>query len=249
MAPQPDTTPREVVAARALLCGMNELSANACHDLLGPLNQAGALMALFTKRYRTQLDADADELLEFLQGSSARMERIVAGLRQYLEIAGRCPTFEPVDLNMSLQYSRILLEKAISESGAVIESDSLPVVSADAALMIRMFEILIGNAIKFRRPDTPPRIHVSVERAGEMPDIAVTDNGIGIGPEYCKDVFRPFLRLNGGKYGGAGLGLAMAKLIAEMHGGMVRIEAVREWDPLEPAEHSGGTCVRFTVRR
>jgi light-regulated signal transduction histidine kinase (bacteriophytochrome) len=240
MAPQPEPNPPDVIAAQALLSGLNELSSRAGHDLLGPLNQAASLLALFIKRYGSRLDRDADKLLEFLQDASNRMEGVAAGVRKYMEIACRRPSLGPVDLNVSLSSSLSLLESAIFESGAIIASDSLPVVSADAAHMVTIFEILIGNAIKFRRPDAPPRIQVSSRRPG---DITIADNGIGIDPEYSETVFVPFRRLNGGEYGGAGLGLATAKLIAEMHGGSIRIDSIPDCDR---ALH--GTHVHFTMR-
>lgn len=243
MAPQAETIRQEEIAARALLSGLTELSAHAGHDLLGPLNQAGSLLALFIRRYGNQLDSDADKLLDFLQTASARMEGVVAGVRKYMEIAGRPPSFTPVDLNASLASSLASLEKVVSESGAVIESDSLPVVSGDAAHMVTLFEILIGNSIKFHNPDAPPRIRISSTRTGDIWNIAITDNGIGIDPEYSEVVFLAFRRLGGGAYTGAGLGLAMAKLIIGMHGGNIRIGPVLNCERL-----SEGTQVLFTVR-
>jgi light-regulated signal transduction histidine kinase (bacteriophytochrome) len=238
MAPQPDTIRREVIAAQALLSGLAELSARSSHDMVGPLHQAASLLALFVKRYGSQLDPEAANLLEFLQGASARMESVAAGVREYLEIASRPLSFGPVDLNASLASSLALLEKAISESGAVVISDALPVVSADAAQMVTIFEILIGNSMKFRRPDAAPHIQVSFGRASDFCDVAIADNGIGIEPQYREIVFQPFRRLNGREYAGDGLGLAMAKLITELHGGRLRID---------PAP-SGGTHMHFTVR-
>ena len=130
MAPRPEISRQEAVAAQALLAGLTGLSSRAGHDLVGPLNQAASLLALFIKRYGSRLDPDADKLLEFLQRSSTRMEEVAAGVRKYMEIAGRPPSFAPVDLNTSLACSLSLLEEAISESGAVVVSDSLPAVSA-----------------------------------------------------------------------------------------------------------------------
>jgi light-regulated signal transduction histidine kinase (bacteriophytochrome) len=239
MSPRPETSRREAIAAQALLSGLTELSTRAGHDLLGPLNQAGSLLTLFVSRYRSQLDSEADKLLEFLQIASTRMESVVAGVRKYMEIAGGLPGLGPVDLNASLASSLALLKKPISDSGAVIVSDPLPVVSADPAMMVTLFEILIDNAVKFRNPDASPRIHVSSGPAGE---IAVADNGIGIDPEYSELVFRPFKRLNGSAYAGAGLGLATAKLITGLHGGHIRIGHISE-----RAEPRCGTGVRFAL--
>jgi light-regulated signal transduction histidine kinase (bacteriophytochrome) len=239
MVPRPETCEADLLAAQALLSGLTELSARASHDLLGPLNQAASLLALFIRRYANQLGPDADNLLELMQSSSTRMESAAAGVRRYLEVASHPPSFGPVDLNTALASALTLLDKAVSESGTVIVSDSLPVVWADAAQMVTIFEFLIGNSIKFRRPDVPPRIQMSSRRITEVWSIAIADNGIGIGPEYSEAVLLPFRRLNGRAYAGAGLGLATAKLIAEMHGGSIRIGSAQE---------SVGTSVQFTLR-
>lgn len=240
-APRPQRDRQEVIVANALLSGLTDLSSRAGHDLLGPLNQAASLVALFLKRHENQPDPQAATLLEFLQSSSTRMEGVLAGVRKYLEIAGGQPGFEPVDLNVSLSSSLALLEKAISESGAIIVLGQLPVVWANSSQMVTIFEILIGNSIKFRKADTAPRIEVSVVREGDLRSISVADNGIGIDPQYAEAAFLPFKRLNGAKYPGAGLGLAAAKLIAEMHGGQIRINPERK-------KHLDGTDVLFTVR-
>jgi signal transduction histidine kinase len=235
MAPQPDMSRQEAIAAQALLTGLTELSSRAAHDLIGPVNQAGALLALFVKRYKTRLDPEADLLLEFLEDASAKMEGVTTGVRRYMEIASRPPSFGPVDLDASLASALARLGKPIAESGAIIASDPLQVITADAAHMATIFEILIDNSIKFRKPDAPPRIRVSLRAPAE---IAISDNGIGIDPEHSEIIFQPFKRLNGRQYAGAGLGLATAKLIAGMHGGEIRIG--------EQPPH--GTQVRFTVR-
>ena len=241
MAPQPQSAPQEVTVANALLSGLNDLSARAGHDLVGPLNQAASLLALFLKRGGDSPDPQAATLLEFLQSSSNRIEGVLAGFRRYLEIASKPPGFETLDLNVSFASSLALLEQEIAASGAVIALGQLPMVSADSAQMVSIFEILIGNAIKFRRQDVSPRIQVSVIREGEVRSISVADNGIGIDPEYREAVFLPFKRLNGAQYPGAGLGLAMAKLIVEMHGGRIRINPERR-------KYPGGTEVLFTVQ-
>jgi chemotaxis family two-component system sensor kinase Cph1 len=241
-APQPRTNPQDAITTQALLSGLTSLSARAGHDLLGSLNQAHTLLALFIQRYRNQLGADADHLLDHIQSASTRMEGVVAGVRRYMEIAGRLPRLETVDMNTTLASSLGLLEKPIAECGAVIASDPLPVVSADPVHMMAMFGILIGNAIKFRRPDAQPHIRVSFRQDGDSRCIAIADNGIGIDPEYRDAVFLPFKRLNGAEYPGAGLGLATAKLITGMHGGNIRIDEVRD---CEQSPH--GMCVQFSV--
>ncbi len=234
-----DSRGQEALETRTLLTELTEFSIRAGHDLLGPLNQAGSLLALFIRRHKAEVGAEGDELLNYLQTASDRMENVVAGVRKYFEIAGRRPDFTSVDLNVSLASSLASLRQAVSASEAVVDSDPLPTVSADAIQMRTMFEILIGNSIKFQKPGTPPRIRVSVRAHGApgFHTIAVEDNGIGFDAENAESAFQPFRRLNGREYPGAGLGLAMAKLIAGMHGGTI----------LAAPSEGGGTTVEFTV--
>jgi light-regulated signal transduction histidine kinase (bacteriophytochrome) len=243
MSPQ---TEQGEIEPEPLITSLAEFSARAGHDLLGPLNQASSLLALFIKRYRNQLDSEADHLLDFLLSASERMEGAVTGVRKYMEVTGSPPAFQTVDLNASLASALARLTKPIAESRAAIESDTLPVTMADAVQMAAMFEILIGNAIKFRKPDTAPCIRISSRPAGDsLGDgfvVAIADNGIGIDPAYQDAVFLPFKRLNGREYPGPGLGLATAKLIAGLHGGSIRIESAAESEAVD------ATCVSFTVR-
>jgi light-regulated signal transduction histidine kinase (bacteriophytochrome) len=231
---------REAIEARALLAGLTALSARAGHDMVGPLNQAGSLLALFLKRHRDTIDPDGNQLLEFLQASAARMEGVVEGMRKYMAGVARAPVHAPVDLNQALAGALERLKNAIDESGAVIIAEPLPVVSADVSQVTTVFEHVIGNAIKFRDPDKTPRIYVSAGCEGDMPAITIRDEGIGIDPEYGEAVFTPFKRLNGREYAGAGLGLALVKTIIEMHGGSVRI--------VPATEGVEGSSVQFTLR-
>jgi signal transduction histidine kinase len=242
VTPQAEIDRRQIVEAQALLKGLTEFSQRAGHDLLGPLNQASSLLALFIKRQKSQAGgADGGELLEFLQTASARMEGIVTGVRKYMEIAGRRPRLESVDLNVALAAGLESLRNEISASGAVVTAEPLPIVTTDARSMATMFEILIGNAIKFSKPETAPRIRISSRPEGrfekKLAAVVVEDEGIGIEPENREVVFQPFKRLNGREYPGQGLGLAIASLIAGMHGGSLRLDA----------GISGGTRVELTV--
>ncbi len=228
--------------ARTLAAELVLFSSRAGHDLLGPLNQAGSLLTLFIKRYRDVVDPEGEVLLEFLQTASTRMESVVHGVEKYLNVAAGATAREHVDMNSPLASSLELLEKAVAESSAAVTSDSLPAITADANQMVRIFEALIGNAIKFRKPAEPPRIHISSRRSGEHWQFSVEDNGIGIEPEYRESVLLPFKRLHGKDYPGAGLGLAVAKLIAGLHGGTIWIDSVSKSGL--PCE----TAVSFTVR-
>ncbi len=237
MVPTSEASAREAIAARALLSALTEFSSCARHDLLAPINQAGSLLALFMRRNGGQRNSEAEDVLQLLQNASTRMERLAAGIRKFLDVAGRVPRFEPVDLKVALSASLGMLKKTISETGAAIVSDPLPVVSADPAHMVTILEILISNSLRFRRAGAPPRIRISSVKEGGIDAIQVADNGIGIDAEYAESVLRPFRRLGGSPE--PGLGLAMAKLIVDLHGGRIGIH---------PASSGVGTVVQFTVQ-
>jgi light-regulated signal transduction histidine kinase (bacteriophytochrome) len=211
-------------AAKVLQEELIGFSSRAGHDLLGPLNQAASLLALFVKRYRNELDAGADVLLDHLLNAAAKMDTVTEGVRRYLSVAGRPIDYATVDLSTALSSALAVLEPVVKSSGATVTADVLPIVECGSAQMTAAFEILIDNAIKFRRPEEAPRVRVSaVSEEGEV-RLAVTDNGIGIDPRYWQ-VMLPFRRLNGREYPGAGLGLATARLIARLHGGGLRVES------------------------
>ena len=231
---------RGIAEAKVRAAALTEFVSLAGHDMLGPINQAGSLLTLFVKRYRNQLDSEADLLLDFVMSAVGRMESVAAGMQEYLKLASLPATIEPVDLNDALAVALVSLEKDILESGAVITPDRLPDrVPADWKQMKKLFEILIGNATRFRARSEPAQIRVGAKQADGVCVIAVEDNGIGVDPEYRESVLLPFRRLNGKEYPGAGLGLAMANLIAGLHGGSIRIESASAFPR--------GTRVLFTL--
>lgn len=113
----------------------------------------------------------------------------------------------------------------VRESGAVITHDSLPAVTAEEFPLTLLLQNLIGNAIKYRREDQPPRIRVSAVRGAGAWNFSVTDNGIGIEAEHLETIFAPFKRLHGREYPGTGLGLAMCSKIVERYRGRIWVES------------------------
>jgi signal transduction histidine kinase len=114
----------------------------------------------------------------------------------------------------------------IEEAGAEVTADPLPVVCVDRTGVCRVFQNLIGNAVKFAAPDRPPAVHVSAEPDGTMWRFRVRDNGIGMDPADAERIFQPFQRLHGEEaYPGTGIGLAICKKIVERHGGRIWVES------------------------
>ena len=127
---------------------------------------------------------------------------------------------------------------AIADSGAVITHDPLPSLPADQTQLTQLFQNLVGNALKFRRPEEPPRIHVAAAREDSAWRFSVRDNGLGIDPQFFDRIFIIFQRLHGREeYPGTGIGLAVCKKIVERHGGRIWVES-------EPGK---GSTFHFTI--
>jgi len=163
-----------------------------------------------------------------------------AGLACYCRVASASPRQSPVDVRSLVQTITSVFGKELSQAGASVECDgSLPVVDGDEAQLINLFHELIENAVKFRR-DEPLRVRITAEERKGQCVFSVDDNGIGIVPAYWEEVFGLGRRLHGcGDYPGSGIGLAMAKLIVENHGGRIWLNS----------QAGQGTTVRFSLPR
>lgn len=197
------------------------------HDLQEPLRNIASFAQLLKKRYQGQLDQDADDYIEFMVEGSKRMKEMIQGLLEYSSI-DKVEEFQKVDLNTVTDNILSNLYMTIRENNAVVNRDPLPMVTADELQLSTLFENLIGNALKFRRLDQNPEIHISAHKDEEAREyiFSVSDNGIGIESEYSNKIFEVFKRLHTiDKYKGAGIGLAIAKKIVEMHDGRIWVES------------------------
>ncbi|MBI5163081.1 MAG: PAS domain S-box protein [Magnetospirillum sp.] len=197
----------------------------ASHDLQEPLRMVTSYMQLLKSRYRGRLDADAEEFIGFAVDGAMRMERLIKDLLAYSRLSRHGRTFAPVALGPVVEAALGDLRAAIADSGAEVACEPLPVVDGDTTQLVRLFQNLIGNAVKYHRPAVAPRIRIAATPHGNAWQIAVEDNGIGIAPEHYDRVFVIFQRLHRrGEYGGTGIGLAECKKIVESHGGRIWIE-------------------------
>lgn len=199
----------------------------ASHDLQEPLRMVASYTQLLAERYRGQLDETADKYLGYASEGALRMQHLIQDLLAFSRVGRAGSTCQSVDCTAVLQEVRLMLTTAIQESGAVLKYDALPRVWADRSLIAQMFQNLIGNAIKFRKPATTPEITIHAETAGENWLFTVADNGIGISPEYFENIFVVFQRLHARTdYPGNGIGLAICKKIIERYGGKIWVEGV-----------------------
>lgn len=197
----------------------------ASHDLQEPLRAVAGCVQLLQKRYAEQLDSRADELIGHAVDGARRMQTLIDDLLAYSRVGTRGKSFGNTDCQGVLKVALANLAAAIEESGAIITLDKLPTVLADEAQLTQVFQNLLSNAMKFRGVSVP-RIHVRSEQRAAEWVLSVTDNGIGIDPEYFDRIFVIFQRLHTrSEYAGTGIGLAICKKIVERHGGRMWVES------------------------
>ncbi|HXG48613.1 MAG TPA: ATP-binding protein [Methylomirabilota bacterium] len=207
----------------------------ASHDLQEPLRKIQA----FGERLKARCDAanlaDGRDYLERMQNASARMQTLINDLLTFSRVISASQPFVPVDLNAVIKEVLCDLEVRIEQTRAIIEVGPLPEVQADPLQMRQLFQNLIGNALKFQTPGTPPIVKIAgrvvkdplaldLKAVGEsgLCEITVRDNGIGFDEKYLDKIFAVFQRLHGrSEYEGTGVGLAVCRRIMERHGGTI----------------------------
>lgn len=211
----------------------------ASHDLREPLRTTASFVELFKQQYKGRLDDKADSYLSYITQSADRMKVLINDLLDYSRI-GNHKQAETVDCGAMLTDVITDLSVAIGEAGAEVTHDALPVLDAYKTNLKQLFQNLLANAIKFRKKDIAPKIHVSAERVNGHWQFSFADNGIGIEDKHKEKIFVIFQRLHTRKeYEGSGIGLAFCKKIVELHNGNI-------WLDSRPGE---GSTFYFTIQQ
>jgi signal transduction histidine kinase len=196
----------------------------ASHDLQEPLRKVASFCQLLQRRYIGQLDARADQYIEFAVDGAKRMQALIDDLLTFSRVGRVEREAVLVSAASALSQARVNLTTEIRKSGAVIQTAELPVVKAEFSLLTSLFQNLLSNAIKFRG-DKPPVIEIEVARHDGDWLFSVADNGIGIEPEFADRIFIIFQRLHDRTaYAGTGIGLAMCRKIVEHYGGTIWLD-------------------------
>ncbi|MEO5374225.1 MAG: ATP-binding protein [Alphaproteobacteria bacterium] len=210
----------------------------ASHDLQEPLRSISRFSQLLHTRYAGRLDAEADEIIGYVVDGAKHMNALIRDLLAYSRVNAAPAPRVAVNLGWALGRALESLAVPITDTGADITSDPLPTLPGDEGQLAQVFSQLLDNAIRFRSPDRPPRIHVGAEHRDDHWLISVEDNGIGIDRRYFDQIFVIFRRLHTrDAYPGTGVGLAIVKRIVELHGGSVSVDS----------EPDRGTAIRFTL--
>ncbi|WP_373352718.1 PAS domain S-box protein [Pseudoroseicyclus sp. CXY001] len=198
----------------------------ASHDLQEPLRMVASFTELLAQRYGDQLDEKAQKYIGFAVEGARRMQQQINDLLVYSRVGSRKEPPVASDSGAALRRVLAELDARIRETGAEVElTGDLPMVCANPGNLIRLFQNLVANALKFTG-EAPPRIRIAAEESPEGWHFTVADNGIGFDPAEAQRIFDMFQRLNArGKYEGTGLGLAICKRIVEQYGGRIWADA------------------------
>ena len=217
---------------------LEEFTYAVSHDLQAPLRKMHAFAEFLKEDAGEQLSPECQDHIRHIQEGANRMKMLT---RHLLELAhvGRGAELEPLDSREIVQRALDTLSQRIRDTGAEVQvQEELPTVKADALQLERVFQNLLGNALKFVPEGRRPAVSISAGRNGKMATFSVADNGIGIEEQYLETVFGVFQRLNPGKaYKGSGVGLALCAKIIRRHGGQIWAESAV----------GKGTVFRFTL--
>ena len=216
----------------------------ASHDLQEPLNTITSLIELLRMDYKDSLDETANDTLTYIHESSVRMRELINALLKHSRL-GLMNDLSEVDCNKLIEEIKLDLKEVIKESALTLTTQQLPTVFASKVELRLVFQNLISNAVKFKKPNVAPVVNISVKKISgekdsnkEMWLFSVQDNGIGIAEQYQERIFSIFQRLHAREeYEGTGIGLAHVKKIIDCHNGKIWLTS----------EEGQGSTFYFTI--
>jgi light-regulated signal transduction histidine kinase (bacteriophytochrome) len=201
----------------------------ASHDLKEPLRTIGSFLTILRGQLGTTdrtLPPDADRYIAYCVEATHRMTALIDDLLAWSWAGTNTAAPVRIDLNEVMDVVRRDLDATVRASNATIEAGQLPVVLGDRRELIQVLENLVGNGVKYHRPDVPPHVVVAARELDGSVEIVVADNGIGIDPRHFGRIFEVFQRLHGrAEYEGTGMGLAICRRIVQQRGGSIEVSS------------------------
>jgi PAS domain S-box-containing protein len=223
---------RDITESRKMLTALKRSNAvleqfahSASHDLQEPLRTV-KIFGEILQQHSDRLDPVGLNALHHLQEGATRMESLLSDLLAYARVTEFDKPLERIDANEVFESVVQTVGGSISKNNAKVETTgSLPLVQMNFAHLLQLFQNIIGNAIKYRKPEIPPVVRVSARHLPPYWEFSIEDNGIGIAPEHLKTIFVVFRRLHGQENPGTGLGLAICQRIVEQYNGRIWVES------------------------
>ncbi len=213
----------------------------ASHDLKAPIRTIGSFSKLLKRKAASKLDDSELEFLEFINKGAENMSKLVEDLLTYSKANTENHQLELINMQNLLDLVIHELSVNIEENKAKINFVDIPkTIYADNTKMRQLFQNLIANAIKFKKPTVDPIITITGKEDTEFWHFSIRDNGIGIKPEFHDKIFMLFRKLHGSnEFEGSGIGLSLCKKIVEQHFGTISIDS----------EYGNFTCFDFSIRK
>lgn len=198
----------------------------ASHDLQEPLRMVINYVELLELQWKQAQDPHVKQYMGFIMEGAQRSQQLIKDLLEYSRVCNAGGQFQEISMQSVLDKALTHLKYTIEQSKAIITYDPLPTLSGDAVKLTQLFQNLLANAIKFRKENETPKIHIGVKKEDHHWAFSIQDNGIGIEPEYFERIFIIFKRLHTREtYAGTGIGLAICKRVVEQHGGKIWVES------------------------
>ncbi|HEY4288122.1 MAG TPA: ATP-binding protein [Puia sp.] len=200
----------------------------ASHDLQEPLRMVSSFLQLLQKRYGGHLDEKADQYIHYAVDGAERMKALIMDLLEYSRVGTGKDGFGWIDTAIVLKEVGDIFREKIISARARVDIGEMPVVWGDKVQMTQLFQNLLSNALKYHS-DQAPVIRIRTKEEPGCWQFSISDNGIGIDPQFFDKIFIIFQRLhNKSDYSGTGIGLAICKKIVERHGGHIWVESASE---------------------
>lgn len=212
----------------------------ASHDLQEPLRMISSFLGLLERKYKDALDEKALQYISFATNGAKQMQKIILDLLELSRVGKVVEERGDLDIGTLIEEIKLYMRKSLLEKNASIAVENLPVINSYKTPLLQIFQNLIGNALKYSKPEIPPQITIQSKELEDYWAFSVEDNGIGIDPEYFNKIFVVFQRLHlQQEFDGTGIGLAIVKKAVEFLEGEIQVES----------EVGKGSKFSFTVKK